>query len=440
MNPALKLAVGLLPVALFPAILAAQTTSVLNLYPQNPAVEQAELNQAVTEANGSAIDLTRALEQHLRKYPNSPRRAEMEAALYRNAVDANDHARIILYGGKILAGKPDNEQEVLERVIRALLASDDEESARQALLYLQRYDADVKELRSKPPEGHTTLAQWTDLADRAGARASVLRGRAIGNLGNPEEAIADARRAWDALPTAESAHEMARWLAKMGRNAEAIDRYADAAMIDDSRSPWSDRDRDRKLAADLYAKLHNGSDQGLGDVFLKAWDRDTEALRARTARYQAMDRNYGLTSPLDFVLPTGGNTPPNVTHLDMPSLKGKTLVMDFWATWCVPCRAQQPLIENVKKKYTASGDVVFLSLDADDDHSLVAPFLKAQKWDQPVYLEAGLAGLLNVTSLPTVLVIDPTGKVFSRMTGFSADVFERMLSERIDGARSVAAK
>ena len=62
------------------------------------AAEQAELNQAVNEANGSAVDLTRALEQHLRKYPNSPRRAEIEASLYKTAADSNDHPRIILYG------------------------------------------------------------------------------------------------------------------------------------------------------------------------------------------------------------------------------------------------------------------------------------------------------------------------------------------------------
>ena len=80
-------------IALVPFALAAQTTSVLNLYPTgNPAAEQAELNQAVTEANGSSIDLTRALEQFLRKYPNSARRAEIEASLYKTAVDSNDYA------------------------------------------------------------------------------------------------------------------------------------------------------------------------------------------------------------------------------------------------------------------------------------------------------------------------------------------------------------
>jgi len=83
---------------------------------------------------------------------------------------------------------------------------------------------------------------------------------------------------------------------------------------------------------------------------------------------------------------------------------------------------------------------VFLSLNADDDHSLVEPFLKAQNWDPRVYPESGLAGLLNVTSLPTILVIDPAGQVYSRMTGFNNGLFENMLASRIEEARSAVVK
>jgi thiol-disulfide isomerase/thioredoxin len=324
-------------------------------------------------------------------------------------------------------------------VIRALLASDDAESAKRALGWVRRYELDVQEFRARPPEGHTTKAQWVDLGDRAYARATVLDARATGNLGNSEEAVAIAKRSWTTNPTAEAAHEMARWLAKLNREAEAIDRYADAVTIDDAHEPWSDRDRDRKTATSLYLKLH-GSTQGLGDVFLTAWDRSDGAIRDHLARYKAMDANYGVADPFGFTLPVAEGTASEFSSLDMAKLKGKTVVVDFWATWCAPCIAQHPLIENVKQKYAQSSDVIFLSLDADDDHSLVAPFLKAQKWTQRVYLEGGLAGLLGVSSLPTILVIDPAGKVSSRIAGFNAGVFERLLSDRIDEARAVAAK
>ena len=55
-------------------------------------------------------------------------------------------------------------------------------------------------------------------------------------------------------------------------------------------------------------------------------------------------------NPADFVLPpVVGSAAP----LAISSLKGKTVVMDFWATWCAPCRAQQPIIEEVKKRFEA---------------------------------------------------------------------------------------
>ncbi|HVV46243.1 MAG TPA: hypothetical protein VHC72_13610, partial [Bryobacteraceae bacterium] len=121
------------PLMLAPLFLAAQTTGTLNLYPANPAAEQNDLNQTIREANGSPIDLTRGLEEHLKKFPNAPRRAEIEASLYKTAVESNDTARIVTYGEKLLAGHPQNELEVIDRVIRALLASGDEASAKKAL-------------------------------------------------------------------------------------------------------------------------------------------------------------------------------------------------------------------------------------------------------------------------------------------------------------------
>ena len=428
---------------LFPLALAAQTTTgTLNLYPPDSATEQVELNQAINEANNSPIDLTRGLEQHLSKYPNSPQRSAIEAQLYKTAAEGNDGPRIILYGEKLLAANPTDELGILDRVTRALVAIDDPESQRQALVYARRHQASVAAFRARPPEGHTTAAQWADLADRALARGLIVEARAAGNLGNAEDAVAAARRSWDALPSAEAAHEMARWLVKLGREAEALDHYADAVTINDPRALWDDRDADRKTASALYVKLH-GSEEGLGDLFLHGWNRAAAALTARVARYKAIDRNYNLTDMFQFVLPSldakaKGPTMAalNSAALDMATLKGKTLVMDFWATWCGPCIAQQPLIEHVMQKYAKDADVVLLSLNADDDRSLIAPFLKAQKWNQRVYPEAGLAGLLSVTSLPTILVIDPAGKIHSRMPGYSPDIFERMLSARIDEARA----
>jgi thiol-disulfide isomerase/thioredoxin len=137
---------------------------------------------------------------------------------------------------------------------------------------------------------------------------------------------------------------------------------------------------------------------------------------------------------VDFTLPAVDKAVP---PLVVASMKGKTVVMDFWATWCVPCRAQQPLIEKVKMHFEGAKDVVFVAVDADEDVSLVAPFAKEQGWKDQGYFEAGLARQLAINNIPTVLVVDPNGRISSRMIGFIPERFEQMLTERVDEARGV---
>ncbi len=83
----------------------------------------------------------------------------------------------------------------------------------------------------------------------------------------------------------------------------------------------------------------------------------------------------GVTDPMNFTL-----TALDGGKLDLKSLRGKVVIFDFWATWCVPCRAQHPLYEELKKRFHERDDVVFLSVDTDEDHELVAPFLESQHW------------------------------------------------------------
>ena len=118
----------------------------------------------------------------------------------------------------------------------------------------------------------------------------------------------------------------------------------------------------------------------------------------------------------------------------MISMKGKVVVLDFWATWCGPCRVQHPLYEQVRRRFKDNKDVVFLALSTDEDRSLVKPFLEREKWSQEVLYEDGLAGYFRVNSIPTTIVLDRQGEVKSRMPGFIAERFVEMLSERINSA------
>jgi thiol-disulfide isomerase/thioredoxin len=100
----------------------------------------------------------------------------------------------------------------------------------------------------------------------------------------------------------------------------------------------------------------------------------------------------------------------------------------------VPCREEHPLLQQVRKAFAANPDVVFLAIDTDEDRAAVKPFLEQARWDDRVYFDDGLAAKLSVMSLPTTIVFDRSGKVFSRTTGFGAGQFVSTLTERIQAA------
>jgi thiol-disulfide isomerase/thioredoxin len=397
------------------------------------AREQNELSRALAEAGSSPVDYIRALENHLAKYPTSPQRALIEKALAKSAMDASDNARIIQYGEKVLARDKPDDLQLLDRVTRALLDEGGPEASKQALEFAKRFEGDVEAMNRSEAQGHLTPAQWSEQLNRMKARALVLEARATGNLGNATQAGALAAKAWEMWPTGEAARERAWWLAKQGRNVDAIEAYAEAFTLEDPHSTETDRAQDRRRMGELYAKT-NGSEKGLGDLILRAYDQTSALMSARLADIKAKDPNSGASKVLDFTLPAVDGGDP----LKLASLNGKTVVIDFWATWCAPCRIQHPMIEKVRERMKKDAGVVFVSVDTDDDHSLVRGFMHEQHWNGTAYFDAGLVQLLKITSIPTVLVIDPKGRTASRMTGFIPERFEDMLEHRILEAREPA--
>jgi thiol-disulfide isomerase/thioredoxin len=126
--------------------------------------------------------------------------------------------------------------------------------------------------------------------------------------------------------------------------------------------------------------------------------------------------------------------------LDLASLRGKVVIFDFWATWCVPCRAQHPLYEEVKQRFRGRPDVVFLSVDTDEDHGVVPSFLQAQNWSNQVYFDSGLVKLLAIDSIPSTMISDKKGRLVSRMDGYLADKFVDQLTARIKSALEAPAE
>jgi thiol-disulfide isomerase/thioredoxin len=390
---------------------------------QNPEQdsEQQDLTRALTEAQTSTIDTVRALEAHLEKYPKSSRRTEIEAALAKAAVDLKDAGRIAKYGATALETNPDDAL-MLDRVAASLLLIGGQENALRALGYARHFEDLIDAMGLA--EGKDAV-QRQEERDRARGRTILYQARARAILGDNDEAVRLAARSFDLYPNEESAREWANALARTGKEQEALHHLAEAFLIPDPHTTDQQRLDDRIQLGQLYVK-RNGSEKGLGDLILESYDHAATIVETRRKKLLALDANSALADPMEFTV-TGLDS----KKLKLASLKGKVIVLDFWATWCVPCRTQHPLYEEVKKTFAGSGDLTFLALDTDEDRSVVAPFLAEQKWDNAVYYDDGLARLLQVTSIPTTILIDTQGRVASRMNGFLPETFVAQLTERI---------
>lgn len=130
----------------------------------------------------------------------------------------------------------------------------------------------------------------------------------------------------------------------------------------------------------------------------------------------------------DFELPTSDGK-----KLKLSSLKGKVVIVDFWATWCPPCRKGVPDLVELKKKYGKKGfEIVGVSLDGPQTKSEVVPFIKDYGINYPVVYgnEAVTISYGGVQSIPTAFIIDKEGKIVATYVGLRPkEVYEDQIKK-----------
>jgi thiol-disulfide isomerase/thioredoxin len=107
--------------------------------------------------------------------------------------------------------------------------------------------------------------------------------------------------------------------------------------------------------------------------------------------------------------------------LNLQDYRGRVVILNFWATWCTPCKAEMPLLEDIAQRY--GNQVVVIAVNYGDDPGYMGPFLEKMQLSYPIVLDRDLvvARQYQVVALPTTYILDAEGriqaKVFGPLTG-----------------------
>jgi thiol-disulfide isomerase/thioredoxin len=124
--------------------------------------------------------------------------------------------------------------------------------------------------------------------------------------------------------------------------------------------------------------------------------------------------------------------------VSLSGLKGQVVLINFWATWCGPCRKEMPLLEQIQKKYAPLG-FTMLGVNVEEDTTMMDAFLKDVPVTFPILLDPanGVSKLYNVSAMPSTVIVDRKGNIRYIHQGYKAgdesryqDMIRQLIRER----------
>ena len=386
---------------------------------QNEPTEQQALQKAIDDAANDRAALVKNLEAFLKQYPQSAQRPQIYRALVESCLQLRDFLRAVDYAERLVALNPDDISNTV-LTIQLLDRYGDTAGYRRAVFYCSRVLEYVEHQRPADKSKRVSTDEWENNRNRDRSNLLLTRGGLYLKLHDLANAQKDFETSYALIPAATAAERLGG-IAETNNNLNlAILEYARAFALSDASAPPS-RTELRKKLGNVW-RLAHGSEDGLGDYLLRTFDE----VAADGAAKQA--RNPGAKDPYDFTLRKVSDGSP----VPFAEAKGKIVVLNFWATWCGPCRALEPLFDRVASRYIGKSDVLFYALNCDDDESLVKPYLAEEKFKTPAMFADGLDRIFRIENFPTTMVLDRTGKIAFRADGFDPENFEKSLTEVID--------
>ena len=162
------------------------------------------------------------------------------------------------------------------------------------------------------------------------------------------------------------------------------------------------------LDPDKYSDLYKSLDAGLS----KKFPNDKNVIMFHEVVERMLSTNVGQFAP-EISLPS-----PDGKEIALSSLKGKLVLIDFWASWCGPCRKEMPNVIKIYSKFKNKGFEIYgVSLDQDKEKWMEAITKDGINWPQVSdlkYWDNVAARIYNVQGIPYTVLIDKDGKIIAK--------------------------
>ena len=304
-----------------------------------------------------------------------------------------------------------------------------------------RFAAEVREPRSTTRTVADGESLWTavpDLGQYVVQSLSMLR--ATADSATLERQIDPAGEYGNLLEGVSRVQRLGRDTVRTARGAVACDRYALSRSIADSTGPgitihprvvWVDP-RSKLILIDSvrvdqqHPQLGEVTSVSVTRMVVAEVDPSlaADAFVFRPAAGERRVRRFFQRSPeheafegqpaADFTL----ETLAGAKSVKLSELKGKVVLLDFWATWCGPCRGWLPIVEKAHREYAAKGLQVF-AVNEREPGNKVRAYLDKQKLDLPVLMDqSGTVGALyRASAIPLTVVVGRDGNVVRILVG-----------------------